>query len=60
MITSKNKSFKLAKVLENKKISQKTVQKINKALEKRKEKIRKIQEIKHPTSRCSSERMEKI
>ena len=42
MITSKNKSFKLAKVLENKKISQKTVQKINKALEKRKEKIRKI------------------
>ena len=42
MITSKNKNFKLAKVLENKKISQKTVQKINKALEKRKEKIRKI------------------
>ena len=42
MITSKNKNFKLAKVLENKKISQKTVQKINKALKKRKEKIRKI------------------
>ena len=60
MITSKNKNFKLAKVLENKKISQKTVQKINKALEKRKEKIRQIQEIKHPTSRCPSERMEKI
>ena len=42
MIISKNKNFKLAKVLENKKISQKTVQKINKALKKRKEKIRKI------------------